>query len=382
MYKVLTLDGGGSWAVIQAIALKEMFPNKTSLEILNEFDFIAGTSGGALMLAGLLEFDTIDKVIEVFGSEDELSKIFDKKLFVREDSSIVSRYKTKDKYEALKNLLQNTGAKNLNTLKAEKNLKAHLLITAFDYDLERGVYFRSDLKPDNNSNISLLNAVHATSNAPIMFFDEPAEFEYQSQARRFWDGGVTGNSNPSLLALTEILSKGYANLEDIRILSIGTANNLQPIKGIHKENAAADFIVKDRDNTKIITEIGKMAHSILLEPMDATTFICQTILGGKSDDYSTNPKIIRMNPLVKPDWDSTHQKWVVPQGVVTKQFEELLELEMDAHDKEDLELIAFLAHQWIDGNFENQGIRYNFQSLEQQFGHKTFAEAKQAYLNW
>ena len=58
-FRILSLDGGGSWALIQVKALIDLYSRTgdgkdvTGHDILRKFDLIAANSGGALTLAGL-----------------------------------------------------------------------------------------------------------------------------------------------------------------------------------------------------------------------------------------------------------------------------------------------------------------------------------------
>src|SRR5688572_1562912 len=54
-YRLLLLDGGGSWAIVQSKALAAVYGEHTDgWSILDRFDFAAANSGGALVLALLL----------------------------------------------------------------------------------------------------------------------------------------------------------------------------------------------------------------------------------------------------------------------------------------------------------------------------------------
>jgi hypothetical protein len=66
----------------------------------------------------------------------------------------------------------------------------HLLIVGFDYDRNRAVFFRSafagrpgwgDGQP---ANVTFAAAVHASTNAPVNYFDAPASLP--GAADRFW----------------------------------------------------------------------------------------------------------------------------------------------------------------------------------------------------
>ena len=55
-YRILSLDGGGSWALIQVKALIELFgPDKPGREVLQDFDLVAANSGGSIVLGCLVE---------------------------------------------------------------------------------------------------------------------------------------------------------------------------------------------------------------------------------------------------------------------------------------------------------------------------------------
>jgi uncharacterized protein len=45
-YRILSLDGGGSWALIEIRALMEIYGDRSGREILSEFDLVAANSGG------------------------------------------------------------------------------------------------------------------------------------------------------------------------------------------------------------------------------------------------------------------------------------------------------------------------------------------------
>src|SRR5690606_16757877 len=84
--------------------------------------------------------------------------------------------------------------------------------------------------------ISLLDAIHASSNAPLNYFDQPAEIRtgYRDQRLNFpgwyWDGAVGGFNNPVLAGLVEAMTNGHGKeADDYRILSLGTAVGRKPV---------------------------------------------------------------------------------------------------------------------------------------------------------
>ncbi len=78
----------------------------------------------------------------------------------------------------------------------------------FDYDRTRGYLFRSDRdslarSPGDALDPTLAEAVHASSNAPVLYFDAPARVP----GCQFWNGGIAGYNNP-LNALIQPVRSG------------------------------------------------------------------------------------------------------------------------------------------------------------------------------
>lgn len=403
--KILSLDGGGSWALIQAIALKEIYSNTevgtSCRKILNEFDLIAANSGGSLVLAAMIENadKDIDEVIKMFKTESIRSKVFSELRrgekhpieFIARLIGFGPKYKASRKIDGLLEALPKTGKINLHEINKEAGIKANIVICGFDYDRCRAVFFRS--KEDtsvNNSNkeyeYTLADAVNAASNAPVNFFDEPVRFNYDGKQHQFWDGAVGGNNNPVLVGITEALAvfpECGRNSDDLIVLSIGTGNNLLPVDGFTvTSNAERKGLVKEIDDAKFTRDIQKMAKSILSEPPDAANYMAHIFLGGKPSP-SSEPKIVRMNPLLQPVLNTNNEKWIIPEGLTVKEkdyFMELIELEMDAVKQEDVLKIEQLANWWIEDIAVNQSIRVESSTLNCAIGFPLFSTAKDEWL--
>ncbi|MBC8644706.1 patatin-like phospholipase family protein [Flavobacterium lindanitolerans] len=76
MYKILSLDGGGSWSLLQLLTLKDRYPDKTGHAILKEFDMVIANSGGSIILAALVEDWPLDKAIALFKDQKIREKNF------------------------------------------------------------------------------------------------------------------------------------------------------------------------------------------------------------------------------------------------------------------------------------------------------------------
>jgi patatin-like phospholipase/acyl hydrolase len=65
-YKILSLDGGGSWALIQARILQDIYGDIQGHELLRKFDLVIANSGGSLVLACLCNNMRLSEIISVF----------------------------------------------------------------------------------------------------------------------------------------------------------------------------------------------------------------------------------------------------------------------------------------------------------------------------
>ena len=52
-FMILSLDGGGSWCVVQARVLQDLYGDITGHTVLKKFDLVIANSGGSVLL-GLL----------------------------------------------------------------------------------------------------------------------------------------------------------------------------------------------------------------------------------------------------------------------------------------------------------------------------------------
>src|SRR5439155_11891013 len=105
-YKILSLDGGGSWALIQAKVLQDIYGNLRGHELLRKFDMAIANSGGSLVLACLCNDMKISEAIAVFRNVEQRKQVFStlsfwEKLNLRNIASFTSvlgpKYSTKRK---------------------------------------------------------------------------------------------------------------------------------------------------------------------------------------------------------------------------------------------------------------------------------------------
>ncbi len=82
-YKILALDGGGAWSILQVMALQKIYGEAAEgHQVLADFAIAAANSGGSIVLAGLIENKTLSEIYSYFKSSDIRETIFEKKGFL------------------------------------------------------------------------------------------------------------------------------------------------------------------------------------------------------------------------------------------------------------------------------------------------------------
>ncbi len=401
--KILSLDGGGSWAILQAQALGELYgydtPGKT---ILANYFLAAANSGGAIILAGLALNFTPRELINKLNEQSVRETIFVKNFWAALN---VEKYKATDKLQGLRTIMAQApdGAKSSRPLD-QIGLPCKLLMPSFNYDRQRAEFFRSDpnspaASMKSSPQPTLAEAVHASSNAPIRYFDAPAQFESVAyQNCRYWDGAMAGLNNPVMAAVTEALAYGIAPA-DLRVLSLGTGTVFLPMP-----DPMPDPDSPGQNSLCIQIQRSGLKHDamdvlptiILDDPPDEASFVAHLIVSG-SNALSRDPgkpvingNLVRLNPCIQPVGVPGH--WTVPSLMAyacdpnmsppntvpmnypgdPQVFVALLNLGIDAVDQAEVDVITTLGRSWIAGAMPNQAIRAT-PALQPLIGHGTFA---------
>jgi hypothetical protein len=70
-YRILTLDGGGVWALLQVMALQQLYKDDTQgYDVLKDFNLVAANCGGSITLAGLIMNKRLSKILADFYSSE------------------------------------------------------------------------------------------------------------------------------------------------------------------------------------------------------------------------------------------------------------------------------------------------------------------------
>ena len=387
-YRILSLDGGGTWTLIEVRALMALYgDNATGHEVLAQFDLVAATSGGSLVLAGLVEDLKLADLMALFLDERKRRAIFSPTKEIGDAMlhrliGVGPKYSAAAKLPAIERQLPRTGDRPLSQVAGNVvgagGKPVHLLVTGFDYDRNRARFFRS--RPAGGpawgdgapATVTLAGAVHASTNAPINYFDEPAKIPFSED--RYWDGGITGCNNPVLAAVVEAITLGTAP-EEIRALSLGSGTVCLPMA---EPGAPASPFTAARPESSLIRDLVKVAGSILDDPPDAASFIAHAVTGGgKGIAPPAASRVVRLSPLVTPV--SSGGKLAAPPGWTAAQFQYLCNLEMDVIDQNDVTYIDDWCGLWLGDHVPNQPIRMDGETLQPEVGYGRYSKAMQAW---
>jgi len=211
VFRILSIDGGGIRGVFPAHILN-CISKKLGVNILQSFDFIAGTSTGSIIAAAIASEIDLEKTILMY--KERGCEIFKRRrsLWPQKYSfAIHSTYEIRKLEKILKEVFGDV------TL---GDIKIPLLLPATDVGLGGVHVLKSSYSPDftRDKGRFLWEAVMASCAAPI-FFDPVKVGEYLLA-----DGGLWAN-NPSFAAVIDAHHRLHIELADIRILSLGTGHS-------------------------------------------------------------------------------------------------------------------------------------------------------------
>jgi uncharacterized protein len=391
-YRVLSLDGGGPWAVIQVQALMDLFgAGASGWDVLRQFDLVAANSAGSIVLGCLVEDLPLANILNnLFLSQTVLLSIFSKTSSIEDKlleavAHIGPKYSAEKKLSALQTTLPGQGSKILSDAisgvlcHSGTGAPVHLLIVGFDYDRCSGKFFRSAPAASAAygtgaaTTLTLAEAIHASTNAPVNYFDAPAS--YLDNPGNYWDGAIAGFNNPVLAGVTEAIALGI-DPTDVIVLSLGTGTVALPWPTTEKGSP----YVQQPSATGLLNDLAKLAASILDDPPDLATFVAHVLTGGPAGvPAAAGSRIVRMNPLVSPMKDPVSGQWMAPAGLTTTDFLDFIKMPMDAIDPGQVQTISNYAQSWLADQTYNQPIRMDSDTLTRELGQLTYSDAKAAW---
>lgn len=443
-FKILSLDGGATWALVQARVLKDIYGDIRGHMVLREFDMVIANSGGSVLLGLLCNDMLLSDIIFFYNTPSQVKKIFPplfpferflpnvfrllfkvgpkysssrkfqrlRKIFIEHDEVYKSGVVTTHIVDTYLNELPAV-IKKLGKTYNGRNLQ--LIISGFDYFRQRASFFRSNVlsKTDSFSGkyyqMTLGEAIHASTNAPISYYDRPAEVKLElltneiSKKDRhkswFWDGAVAGFNNPVLAGLVEAVTNNTdkISMEDFRVLSLGTGqkrkaiivddetSNNKLIRDNYQQNLGRPF-VEDKRSFNFFNDIKKISKSILSDPPDSATFIAYSFLNPSLDNRKST--LIRISPWIVPENEDGIYCYPPVYNKDQKErdaFIKLMNLDFDVFEGRDIKMIDMMCDRFIVNDekaifLQNQLIRGEYNKTNGYLGYHSYREAKKRWI--
>ncbi len=371
-YRILSLDAGGPWALLQIMALRAVYgPERQGHDILKQFQLVAASGGGCITLAGLVANKRVGAILEEFFlNARRRADIF------APPKWIGSKYSASGKLDALKGVLAKAGERRMSALpgfiQGNGGRSPDILICAYDSDRKRAEFFRSLLNSRSASSTAasvdplFAEVIHVSTTSPLSPIDAPATLG----DTQFWDGTGAGLYNPILAAMTEAFANGQKP-SDIQVLSIGTGMAQLP-----KWNRRTDRRLA-QEKTKLADVSKSIAKSTFNDPPDSATFIAHVMLG--QDPQERIGSVVRMCPVVRPAGNPEVGNWTPPPEFTADEFHRLARLDKIAVDQGMIDLVHRYGELWLKDKVGNQPIRVNSR-FNCEVGHENFSGARAAWL--
>ncbi|MGI9595545.1 MAG: patatin-like phospholipase family protein [Acidimicrobiales bacterium] len=233
--RMLTLDGGGIRGFITLPILAEMESTigggDSDYRLADTFDYIAGTSTGAIIAAALAKRDAVVDIQAMY--EDLGPTIFQRKKWL--PGWWRALYRDEPISDALKRYFSTSGdGGHRLTLGTEELTSLFMAVTQrVDSDSiwplcnVSTAKYNDRSRDDCNLDIHLWQLLRGSSAAPIYF--PPEQIELGTQSPVFQDGGTTAFNNPAILLFEMATSRRYTlgwptGPDDLLLVSIGTGS--------------------------------------------------------------------------------------------------------------------------------------------------------------
>lgn len=233
--KMLALDGGGIRGVITLKFLekiendlKKKLNKGDEFRLCDYFDYIGGTSTGAIIAAGLSIGLSVKELIHFYLTKGK--DMFDKNF-------ILKRWKALYESGPLLSMLQQTFGADTDLIIRKGKYRCLLLVVTMNRTTDSPwpisnnplAKYNDEKRPDCNAQIKLYQLVRASTAAPVFFPPETLQWDPHDPGKSFVfvDGGVTPYNNPSFLMYRMATQPAY-NLnwetgeDKMLIVSVGT----------------------------------------------------------------------------------------------------------------------------------------------------------------
>lgn len=231
--KLLALDGGGIRGILTLevlLRIEELLAEATgegeTFRLCDFFDYIGGTSTGAIIAAGLARGMSAGELLDFYRQTGPA--MFDKAFIL---------YRLKYLYESqpLAEELKETFGEQTNLL--PENLRCLLLVVTRNVTTDSPwpvssnplARYNDPSRPDSNLKIPLWQLVRASTAAPVFFAPEVLQWDPKDPTKtfKFVDGGLTPYNNPALLLWRMATQAPYrlnwkTGERNLLVVSVGT----------------------------------------------------------------------------------------------------------------------------------------------------------------
>jgi predicted acylesterase/phospholipase RssA len=267
--KLLALDGGGIRGVITLEVLEKIEriartkSNRPDLVLADYFDYVAGTSTGAIIAACIATGMAVTDIRRFYveSGPDMFSR-----------AGLLRRFHYKFERERLEAMLQNVFGSD--TCLGSARLRTLLMMvmrnatTDSPWPVSNNPFaiFNDPARPDCNLNLPLWQLVRASTAAPTYF---PPEFvQVGNHEFLFEDGGVTMYNNPAfqlfLMATADPYRLKWAVGEDrILLVSIGTGVSSQANENLQP------------DEMNLLYQAGSISSALMYAALNEQDFLCR-----------------------------------------------------------------------------------------------------------
>jgi patatin-like phospholipase len=233
--KLLALDGGGIRGVLTLqvlIRMEELLAKESgqgeNFRLCNFFDYIGGTSTGAIIAAGLAMGKSARWLAEFY--KDVGPAMFEKAFLLRRLKNL---YKSEPLADKLKEVFGETTTLGSDALKCLLLVVTRNVTTDSPWPISSNPFakYNAPGRLDRNTQIPLWQLVRASTAAPVFFPPEIVQWDPNNPAKAFLfeDGGLTPYNNPSFLlarmATHSAYKLGWQTGEDkLLVMSVGTGS--------------------------------------------------------------------------------------------------------------------------------------------------------------
>jgi patatin-like phospholipase/acyl hydrolase len=262
--RLLACDGGGIKGIITLEILKKIEADLAKMtgqgkdfRLGDYFDYIAGTSTGAIIATGLAVGMSVKELTDFYIQSGPM-------MFEKE--KLLGRLKRWYTAEPLKKQLQSVLGRN--TTLGSRNLRCLLMIvtqnatTGSPWPVTNNPFAKyNDLnRPDCNFQIPLWQLVRASTAAPVYFPPEILEWEAGNPDKSFVfvDGGITPYNNPAFLLYRHATGPLYkldwkTGEKEMMLISVGTGSAAQTDL---TQDQAGNNLLKNAQNLPSILMAG------------------------------------------------------------------------------------------------------------------------------